>query len=162
MHLYRKGKRGGISRNRAQLALLCGGAGWVVSVTMIYWGGPLSRFIPRDGPQISAFLGATVAGYMVANGFGRAGLSGRALAALSACTATVLGAIIAGSILGGGQSYGAVDGAARGIVAITDGFSSVVVVATWALSMYGVDWFARRGRLIQNAPLKPLKNTDET
>jgi hypothetical protein len=123
-------------------------------MTMIYWGGPLSRFIPRDGTQISAFLGATVAGYMVANGFGRSGLTGRALAVLSACTATVLGAIIAGSILGGIQYHDAVDGVGRGLVAITDGFSSVGVAATWALSMYGVDWFARRGRLINDTPPK--------
>jgi hypothetical protein len=145
MSFFRKMKVGAVSAHRSQQAIVCGISGWVVSIALIHSGGALSRFIPESGTPMCAFLGATVSGYVVANGFGRSGRWGRGLAVLSAVAATILGAVIAGIILGGAQFGNAFDGAGLGVLAVADGFTSTGVFLTWVLSMYGVDWFARWG-----------------
>jgi hypothetical protein len=116
-----------------------------VSVGMVNWGGPMERYLPDAGVHTCAFLGALVSGYVLANGFGRSEFWGWMLAALSACVATVLGAVIGGAILALFAGGDPEQGAFLGVVTIAYSVESYWLILTWVLSMIGVDAFARWG-----------------
>lgn len=130
---------------RTSRAVICGVAGWIVSLGMVNWGGPMERYLPDAGVHTCAFFGAMVSGYVLASGFGRSGLLGWVLAALSACIATILGVIIGGAMIAlfaGGDPQ---KGAFLGVITIAYSIESYWLILTWVVSMSGVDAFARWG-----------------
>jgi hypothetical protein len=133
------------NQTRISRAFVCGGAGWIVSIGMVNWGGAMERYLPDTGVHTCAFLGALLSGYVLASGFGRRGHWGLALAVLSACIATISGAIIGGGLLGlflGGDPE---EGAFLGLISIAYSVESYWLILTWVVSMIGVDAFARWG-----------------
>lgn len=128
---------------RLQRGLVCGLAGWIVSIGMTHWGGPMARHLPDEWLHAAAFWGALVAGCILAGGFGRAGRSGWAIAAISACFATLLGAGIAGATFGFFAAFQPGGGIALSLIAIADGAESYWLLATWIVAMMGVDAYAR-------------------
>lgn len=86
-----------------------------------------------------------MSGNMAANGFGRSGFWVWMLAALSACIATVLGAVIGGALL----AFVAGDDPGRGVflAVIANVYSAEIywLFMTWLVSTIGVDSFARWG-----------------
>jgi hypothetical protein len=132
-----------LSSNRLRRGLACGLAGWIVSFGMTHWGGPMARHLPDDWLHTAAFWGALVSGYILASGFGRAGPLGWVLAAITACLATVFGAIIGGATMALFFASKPDDGAFLGVVAIADAAESFWLVVTWALAMIAVDAHAR-------------------
>ncbi len=140
---------------RTRRAAVCALAGWVVSFVMVHWGGPMSRFIPNDGAHIAAFVGAFVSGYLLANGFGRAGVCGWVLAVVCAIVATVLGAVIAGSALAVAASAGPSIGVSHGLIAIVDAAFSPWCWIIWIIAMVGVDAHAR---WVETTPMPSLRS----
>lgn len=129
--------------NRLQVAVACGLAGWVVSFGMAHWGGDMARYLPNQWFHTAALWGAMVAGYVLASGFGRKGWPGWVIAAVCACVATVLGAVVGAGTIGLFAVGDPSQGAFLGVIAIADAATSVWLAVTWVIAMAGVDAYAR-------------------
>lgn len=81
---------------RVKVACATGAAGWVVSIGMVYLGRSMSYGLPEFGFHAAAFCGASIAGYILTNGFGRTGYFGLFISSLCACIVTFLGTMIGG------------------------------------------------------------------
>ncbi|AXI46029.1 hypothetical protein C1J03_08375 [Sulfitobacter sp. SK012] len=83
------------NQTRLCIAALTGLVGLVTAFAMTELGGNLRHMLPDTGFHLAAMIGAGVAGFVFADGFGRPGGKGMLWAALSA-----IGATLAGSGLG--------------------------------------------------------------
>lgn len=143
---------------RGMCAMATMAAGVCVAIAMQVAGGESAQDLPTAPLfQISAGLGAGLAGSLLADGFGWPRWPGYALAALSSVAATLSGAVMGAAIflfvvavkdpqlppfelLGAAPLFG--------VIAITDGLlNSIPVAATWIVSMSGVHLLLRRVRL---------------
>ncbi len=130
---------------RLKLAGFTAGAGGIVSVTMVLWGGSLWRFLPSgQGFHAAAIAGAGLAGLICAEGFGHGGRRGWLIAAVSACAATLLGAALGATLLG--VFGGTMAGAPLGVLAITDAATSPIAFGIWTSTMAILHETARRIR----------------
>jgi hypothetical protein len=128
-----------------RLAGLTAGAGGIVSVAMVVFGGSLAMHLPTgDGFYLAAILGAGLAGLGCAASFGRPGWAGWLLAAVGAIVATLAGAIIGSTLIG--MVFGAFSSGGLGIIAILSAAERPEAVVIWALAMTAVHLVARRVR----------------
>ncbi|MEO0400820.1 MAG: hypothetical protein AAF214_00435 [Pseudomonadota bacterium] len=125
-------------------------AGGIVAFVMHSpFGGDLARYL-RQVPffQISAMIGAGLAGAALCDGFGRARWQGHGLGAVTAVTTTCLGAIAGALIatflnatLSSQRMEGAAEVGSLGLLAIMDGIAtSVPVAVTWVVAMACLHW----------------------
>jgi len=130
---------------RCEIAGLTAASGGIVSIAMVLWGGPMSRYLPTgNGFHLAAIVGAGLAGLICAGGFGRMGSRGWCIAAATACIATLLGAVLGAGLIG--LTAGTIFGAMMGLVAIIDASTSVVAVSIWAMTMAALHLAARKAR----------------
>ena len=117
------------------LMALSGGA---VAQAMTLWGGDLSRFLPSLSTMIlAACVGAGVAGFLLADAFGRRGWRGAIWTVVAWPIATVCGASLGAGLVGiassaeplAGLPEALVAGAPLGIMAVSDGLSTSPAVA---------------------------------
>ncbi|MGJ8618519.1 MAG: hypothetical protein ACSHWS_16875 [Sulfitobacter sp.] len=130
---------------RYEIAGLTAALGGIVSIAMVLWGGPMSRYLPTgSGFHLAAIVGAGLAGLICASGFGRMGRRGWCIAAATACIATLMGAVLGAGLIG--LFAGTIFGAPMGVVAIIDASASVVTVGIWTMTMAALHLAARRAR----------------
>ena len=134
------------SRFRLSTAGVTAVSGGIVSIAMAYWGGSMARFLPAgEALYPAAVLGAGLAGLACADGFGRPGARGWAIAALASIVATIAGAVLGSGLLGVVMA-GNLGGAGLGLIAIMDAATSLPAVGIWTLSMVALHMTARHMR----------------
>lgn len=131
-------------RKRIIFASLCAISGVVVSVVMLYFGGPGARHLPGAQIHLPAAVGAGIAGWFCLFGFGRAGAVGWVAAFGTGFAMTVLGAFIGAGLLW--QTRFFITGPFLGVLAVHDAMRSVPAVIIWLISMAGLHCAARRMR----------------
>jgi len=146
-------------RPRLAMAGIVGMAGVLVSATMVLRGGEMAEHLPEQGFHAAAFIGAFLAGLLLADGFGHSGVKGAFWSVGWFVLATLVGAGLGGSLgmmmvmpfadtgLGAASVAQVVEGlptlAFFGWIAILDAvLTSVAVVVTWAVALVGVQTMA--------------------
>ncbi|MEL6807247.1 MAG: hypothetical protein AAFO97_05665 [Pseudomonadota bacterium] len=123
---------------RVRCGVLMALTGGAVAQAMTLWGGDLARFFPPLSIMLcAAFVGAGVAGFMLADAFGRKGWVGFVSSTLAWPLATVIGASLGAGLVGTASSpeplaslpEALTAGAPLGLMAVTDGIASSPVVA---------------------------------
>lgn len=159
---------------RLQMALAVACAGLLVSLVMVHWGGSMSRHLPENGFHFAAFVGAGLAGLLLADGLGHHGQRGWVLSALSFLGMTILGGPL-GASLGMYVTlpfYGEMEGFkvswfigslphlwGLGWLALADGLTtSIAVASVWLLSIVPVHVAARllRSRHMLRQSVEPF------
>lgn len=141
---------------RARSATLTAIAGGALAQSMALWGGTLARFLPPWHVLIlAAMLGAGMAGFLLADAFGRAGVWGAVWSAVGWICATVVGAGLgaavftfsAGAYPAFALTNAVVEGAPLGLLAVGDGISSSPTVALiWIIGGCAVHYGTRTER----------------
>lgn len=128
--------------HRARSAALVALAGGAMAQAMVLWGGSLARFLPPwQALLVAAALGAGVAGFLLADAFGRSGRWGLIWSCVAWPMATALGAGVGAVLLtvllatdGAEMLFAVSSGAPLGMMAVIDGVTtSPVVAVVWAL-----------------------------
>ncbi|MEO0381782.1 MAG: hypothetical protein AAF252_16055 [Pseudomonadota bacterium] len=123
---------------RVRCGVLMALAGGAVAQAMTLWGGDLARFLPPLSIMLcAAFVGAGVAGFFLADAFGRRGWGGIVWTALAWPLATAMGASLGAGLVGTASSpeplaslpEALTAGAPLGWMAVTDGITSSPAVA---------------------------------
>lgn len=128
---------------RVRCSVLMALTGGAVAQAMTLWGGDLARFFPPLSIMLcAAFVGAGVAGFMLADAFGRKGWVGLVSSTLGWPLATIVGASLAAGLVGTASSpeplaslpEALTQGAPLGLMAVTDGIvSSPIVAIIWSV-----------------------------
>ena len=141
---------------RTRGATLTAMAGGAVAIMMHVAGGELARHLPPPPlMQISALLGAALAGVICADGYGRGRWYGHLLGVVTFIVATALGALSGAVIAIGVQAAfepsvpisAGFQIAPFGLIAVWDGLiNSIPVAITWVISMATVHLLMLRYR----------------
>ena len=148
-------------RQRLRCAALVALSGGAVAQAMTIWGGQMARFLPPHPYMILAgFVGAGLAGILLADAFGRGGKGGALLSGLFWPIATLLGACLGAALLIFGLEgpanvtpHSALEsGADLGTLAVMDGvFTGPLVAVIWFVSGIAVHFGARAERTERHA-----------
>lgn len=143
--------------HRTRSAALVALAGGAMAQAMVLWGGSLARFLPPwQALLVAAALGAGVAGFALADAFGRSGRWGLIWSYVAWPVATALGAGVGAVFLtvllatdGGGLVYVVSSAAPLGMMAVIDGVTtSPVVAVVWALGGCAAHYGTRSERAV--------------
>lgn len=131
---------------RLQTAALTAGAGGIVSLAMVAFGGSMTRYLPvGDGFHLAAVLGAGLAGLGLAPCFGRPGRMGWAIAIFGALAATLLGAVLGAGLIG--LAHGNASSSGLGLIAILGAAENPIAVTIWGLTMTALHFGTARMRV---------------
>lgn len=128
---------------RVRCGVLMALSGGAVAQSMTLWGGDLARFFPPLSIMLcAAFVGAGVAGFILADAFGRRGWGGMVWSIVTWPLATAVGASLGAGLVGTASSpeplaslpEALIAGAPLGWMAVSDGIaSSPAVAAIWVI-----------------------------
>lgn len=127
----------------AGLTALAGAAtAWAVSV----FGSRILHMLPENGFHLAAFLGAGIAGFVLADGFGRPGLWGFSRAAITAGLATLAGAWLGAVLITPpGEAWFSVG--ILGWIMLADAVAAdIAIPKIWAAAMVGLHLIAMQLR----------------
>lgn len=130
---------------RLKIAGMTASCGFATSIMMSEFSNNLHRHLPEHGFHLSAVLGAGLAGFILADGFGRQGYMGAFWASLTAVFATLMGASL-GSLLLSDPALGLL-GVVPGWFALSFGVNEGIAgIKVWGAMMFALNFGAAHVR----------------
>lgn len=145
---------------RLRIATMTSLCGLGTAILMSEFTTGLHRHLPDHGFHLAAVLGAWIAGFVFAGGFGRNGVSGCALAALTAVGATMLGAGLGAMLISDPRlgALNAIQGWLALLFLLDDGVGPVKVWASMMLLLHLYAGHLRGKGCVQHTPQTPEIN----
>lgn len=139
-------------RTRLMIAGLTAVAGGATAVAITELGGRMQHYLPDSGFHLAAVVGAGLAGFILADGFGRSGLRGGLSAVTTAVLVTLLGAWLGAALIAWSPRP---EAGFLGWLALLEAVSAnPLILKIWAAAMLVLQGGAARLRAFQD-PLSP-------
>lgn len=136
-------------RNRLVISGLTAVTGGVTALAITQFGGGMLNHLPDSGFHLAAFVGAGIAGFILADGLGRPGVGGGLLGLVTVLLLTLSGAWLGAALL---SPTASIEIGFLGWIALIEASAHPLVLKIWAVLMLFLNLKAAGLRAKQDQP----------